>query len=118
MNILLIKLSAIGDVVHTLPFLEALRRKFPEVHITWVIEEVASGIILNHPLLDRIIISKRKKWLKNFSGLRRIVPTFLEIRSFMKDLRSKNYDLVVDLQGLFKSGLLVFLCSGLYCELI
>ena len=53
MNILIVKLSAIGDVIHTLPALSALRRRYPDADITWVVEEAASDLIRGHPHLDR-----------------------------------------------------------------
>ena len=56
MNILIVKLSAIGDVIHTLPSLAALRRLYPDAHITWVIEEAAAEIISGHPHLNRVIV--------------------------------------------------------------
>jgi len=68
-NILIVKLSAIGDVVHTLPSLAALRGCYPEAHITWVVEEASSDLISNHPDLDRIIISRRKRWIENLKNL-------------------------------------------------
>ncbi|PKN60224.1 MAG: lipopolysaccharide heptosyltransferase I, partial [Deltaproteobacteria bacterium HGW-Deltaproteobacteria-11] len=63
MNILIVKLSAIGDVVHTLPSLAALRKRYPDAHITWVIEEMASDLVMDHPHLDRVIVSRRKGWI-------------------------------------------------------
>ena len=65
MNILIIKLSAIGDVIHTLPSLAALRQLYPDAHITWVVEEAAAILIKNHPYLDAVLISQRKRWSKD-----------------------------------------------------
>jgi len=59
-NILVIKLSAVGDVVHSLPFLEVLRDRFPSAMIDWVVEEDASGIVEGHPDIDRLMIFPRK----------------------------------------------------------
>ena len=66
MNILIVKLSAIGDVIHTLPSLAALRRLYPDAHITWVVEEAAADLIKNHPYLDAVLVSRRKRWSKDF----------------------------------------------------
>ena len=111
MNILIVKLSAIGDVVMSLPFLEALRRRYPQGHITWLVEEAAADIVRDHPLLDRVLVSRRKYWIKNIkSG--RLPSTWREVRVFLNELRDREYDLVVDLQGLFKSGILSFLSGG------
>ncbi len=112
MNILIVKLSAIGDVVHTLPSLAALRKQYPDSHITWIIEEGSADIIAGHPYLDMVIVSRRKRWVKNLKGLRDIKGTFDEIRLLLSTLRDRKYDLVVDFHGLFKSSLLVALSRG------
>jgi heptosyltransferase-1 len=111
MNILIVKLSAIGDVIHTLPSLAALRRLYPEAHITWVVEEAASGLVLHHPLLNRVIIFRRKKWIEdlkkgNFQSVRQDTCSFLE------ELRSRRYDLVIDFHGLLKSAMVVLASGG------
>jgi heptosyltransferase-1 len=61
-KILIVKLSAIGDVVHTLPALNALRRHFPNAHITWLVEEAAADLVAGHRCLDRVLVSQRKRW--------------------------------------------------------
>ncbi len=112
MNILIVKLSAIGDVIHTLPSLSALRILYPDADITWVIEEASSDIINDHPYLDRIIISRRKKWIADLKKLHRVNRTIKEIKSFILTLREHRYDLVIDFHGLFKSSLIVLLSGG------
>jgi heptosyltransferase-1 len=107
LNILIVKLSAIGDVVHTLPSLGALRRHFPDAHITWVIEEASSDLIENHPYLDRVIISRRKQWITNLRNIGKIGPALEEIRQLITALRERRYDMVIDFHGLFKSALIV-----------
>jgi 3-deoxy-D-manno-octulosonic-acid transferase/heptosyltransferase-1 len=111
LNILIVKLSAIGDVLHTLPSLMELRKLYPDAHITWVVEEAAADLIKNHPALDAVLISRRKNWMKNFTpeGIRR---SWQEIRSFVKELRQRPYDLVIDFHGLLKSSLIVLISGG------
>jgi 3-deoxy-D-manno-octulosonic-acid transferase/heptosyltransferase-1 len=111
-EILIVKLSSIGDVVHTLPSLEALYRLDPQAHITWLVEEEASQLIQGHTFLSRVMVSKRKRWVKQLRKPVLWLQTVKEIIRFVTELRSVNYDLVIDFQGLFKSGLLVFLCRG------
>ena len=111
-EILIVKLSSIGDVVHTLPSLEALYRLYPHAKITWLVEEESSELIRGHPRLSRVIVSKRKRWIKQLRRPALWLPTIKEIFGFVYELRSVNYDLIIDFQGLFKSGLLVFLCRG------
>jgi heptosyltransferase I len=111
-QILIVKLSAIGDVVHTLAFLDVLHENFPRAKIDWLVEEGAAGIIGEHPALRRIIISKRKSWGRRLVEERRLGPVFREASSFIKDLRHDRYDVVIDLQGLLKSGVPVGLTRG------
>lgn len=93
-RILIVKPSAIGDVVHTLPVLNLLRKRYPTAHIAWLVTPACEGIITGHPQLNEIILFERKKWTSSF-GL-------------MKTLRAKKFDLVLDLQGLFRSGLFAY----------
>jgi 3-deoxy-D-manno-octulosonic-acid transferase/heptosyltransferase-1 len=111
-SILMIKLSAIGDVVHTLPLLEVLRKNLPEARIDWVVEQEASEIIAGHAALDRVIVSRRKIWQKDFMVRGKRSGTIREVLELLRELRSERYDLVIDMQGLFKSGLLTGLSRG------
>ncbi|MBT3312764.1 MAG: lipopolysaccharide heptosyltransferase I [Desulfobacterales bacterium] len=110
-NILIVKLSAIGDVIHTLPALTALRKKYPEARITWLVEETASSMIEGHNSLDRVLVSKRKRWLRNLKS-----PSwrksFSEAYNFFKELRDTRYDLILDFQALLKSGVLIAIAKG------
>jgi len=111
MNILIVKLSAIGDVVHTLPALNAIRKHYPDARITWLVEEDTSALVKGHTALDRVLISRRKHWVKGFLG-----PSpwkaVKEIYYFIRTLRDTKYDLIIDFQGLLKSGVLIALSRG------
>jgi 3-deoxy-D-manno-octulosonic-acid transferase/heptosyltransferase-1 len=110
-SILIIKLSAIGDVVHSLPVLEVLRKSYPAARIDWVVEETASGIINGHPAINEVIVSPRSAWSRAFAE--GDIKGFLrDLRRFEGRLRSVCYDLVIDLQGLLKSGILAGLARG------
>jgi len=111
MNILIVKLSAIGDVIHTLPSLAALRELYPEAHITWVVEEAAAGLVNNHPLLNAVLVSRRKSWIKYLRKGEFSRP-LREMRAFLRELRKRPYDLVIDFHGLLKSALIVLLSGG------
>jgi len=103
-RILIIKPSAIGDVVHTLPILNLLRRRWPEARIEWVVTQACAGILEGHPQLDEVLIFDRKqlgRWWRDAAARR-------SLRAFTQDLRSRRYDLVIDLQGLFRSGWLAW----------
>lgn len=104
-NILVIKLSAIGDVIHTLPVSYALKETFPKAKITWVVEPPAYDLLTNNPYIDEIIVFEKKKF-KSIGG-------FMEqIGPFSSALQKTKYDVVLDLQGLFKSAAIAWLSKA------
>jgi len=109
LHILIVKLSSLGDVIHCLPSLDALRHRFPEAKIDWLVEQQNADILQGHPHINSLIILSRKSWMKRPWQIRKIYP---EIRDFIRDLRSTDYDMVIDFQGLFRSGFLVGLSRG------
>ena len=111
MNILIVKLSAIGDVIHTLPALNAIRNYYPDANITWLVEEDAAPLVIGHKALDRVIVSKRKRWLKALKSLS-LLSTIKEVHGFIKVLRDTRYDMILDFQALLKSGILIALARG------
>lgn len=111
MNILIVKLSAIGDVIHTLPALNAVRNYYPDANITWLVEEDAAPLVQGHKALNRVIVSKRKRWLKALRSLS-LLSTIKEVHGFIKVLRDTRYDMILDFQALLKSGILIALARG------
>jgi len=101
-KILVIKPSSLGDVVHSLPFLNALSEGFPKAEIHWVIAKGLEGLLDGHPMISKLWIINKDDW-KKITGVR---TTIKELRSLFKSLKAEKYDLVVDLQGLFRSGIL------------
>ena len=112
MNILFIKLSAIGDVVQTLPALEAIKRTYPDSDITWVVEETAAGILDGHPLISRLLISRRKAWTRMLKNPFSFFQSLGNIIRFFRELRDTHYDIAIDFQGLLKSGILIGLARA------
>src|SRR5260370_4807922 len=92
----LIKPSALGDIVHALPVLTALRRRFPDAHITWVVNRAYEPLLVGHPHLDATLPFDRAAAR---GGLFTAARTFYR---FCRVLRSQQFDLVVDLQGLLR----------------
>ena len=111
MNILIVKLSAIGDVIHTLPSLAALRTLYPQAHITWVVEQAAADLVIKHPFLDEVIVSSRKRWERKLAA-GKLPGAWRDFRVFLTRLRARRYDLVIDFHGLFKSAMVVALSGG------
>ena len=103
-SILIVKLSALGDVVQTLPMAEALRSQFPRAKIDWLVEEEASDILIGHPALDQVFISRRKKWQGDLFKRGEWLRTVRQIRNILRDLRQIRYDWVIDNHGILKSG--------------
>jgi lipopolysaccharide heptosyltransferase I len=99
-NILIIKPSAIGDVVHGLPVLSLLRRKWPDARISWLVTPLCAGILEGHPMLHEVIHFDRKAYAKAWRSWR----TFKSLRAFARGLRDRQFDLAIDLQGLLRSG--------------
>jgi lipopolysaccharide heptosyltransferase I len=112
MKILIIKLSAIGDVVQTLPALEAIKKTFPACAITWLVEEAAAGILEGHPLIDELLVSRRKQWLRMLKNPRTAVHGVVHLFRFLRKLRGAHYDIAIDFQGLLKSGVLIGLARA------
>lgn len=103
-RILIIKPSSLGDVVHALPVLAALREAYPDAHIAWLASNRFAPLLENHPLLDEVIRFDRAR----FGKMWRSPGVFLEFWRFAAEIRRKRFQLVVDLQGLLRSGLLSF----------
>lgn len=100
MHFLIVKLSSIGDVVHTLPAVAALRQAYPKERITWVVERSASAILLDNPIVDELIIIDTRRWRKKFWQVL-IIKEFI---SSIKTLRKNPVDIAFDFQGLLKSA--------------
>lgn len=111
MRILIVKLSAIGDVLHTLPALTALRRHYPDARIDWLVESAAADLVQGHAALNRVLIWRRRE----FVGLLKAGRLGAAARLFsdlLLQLRDTRYDLILDFQALLKSSLWIFLARG------
>ncbi|MGR3304086.1 MAG: glycosyltransferase family 9 protein [Candidatus Scalindua sp.] len=105
-KILIIRLSAIGDVVHVLPALKLLRSHFPKSKIAWLVEDKASDILTGHPDIDDVIVFPRRKWQREILKIKKTRNILSDIISFYKRLRGEHYDLIIDFQGNLKSGIM------------
>lgn len=103
-KILIIKPSALGDIVHTLPFLAALRKRFPAAEIHWMVARELAPFLEGHPMLDRLWIFERKRW----RNLARLGRTFRELLALRAALRREKFTVSVDLSGLLRSGLITW----------
>ena len=99
-NILIIKLSSIGDCLLATPAIESIRKGYPDSFITWLIEDKSKDIALLNPNVDEVIVIDKK----NFK-----IPDYL---SLIKRLRSRRYDLSIDLQGVDRTSIFAFLSGA------
>lgn len=103
--ILLVKTSSLGDVVHNLPVVSDLRSVFPEAAIDWVVEEALAAIPRLHPGVRSVIPVGLRRWRKSLLA----AQSWREMAAFRRELQAEAYDLVLDTQGLIKSGLIASL---------
>ncbi len=100
MKVLIVKLGSIGDIVHTLPALAALRAGLPQAEISWVAERASSEILKDNPILDRLIEVDTKALRRGLmSG-----ETLRAPRQQLRRLRASAFDVALDFQGLIKSA--------------
>jgi heptosyltransferase I len=100
-RILIVRLSALGDIIQTMPVACALRDRFPHAKIDWVCQQGGSSLLDGHPALDEVLAVPRR-WMRSLD----------EIRKVRRLLRSKRYDLAIDAQGLLKSASLARLSGA------
>jgi heptosyltransferase-1 len=110
-SILIIRLSAIGDVVMASGLIPLLRARYPHARLAWLVQREAKDMLSANPALDNVIVWPRHEWLRLARSLRwwRLMR---EIAAFTKALRAHRFDLVIDVQGLLKSGIWAWLSQG------
>jgi lipopolysaccharide heptosyltransferase I len=113
MRILIVKLSSIGDVVHTLPAAAYIRRALPDARISWAVERRASDILKQSPAIDRVIELDTRSWRKDPF----IRQTRADVKSTIAALRNATgdmdrFDIAIDFQGLIKSGLVAYMTGA------
>lgn len=104
-KILIVKLSSLGDVVHTMPAVQDLRRAYPNVEIDWVVERAFAPLVTRCEGVQKVIPCELRKWRKAPFAQN----TRAEWRAFQRTLQAERYDAVIDLQGLSKSALVAWL---------
>src|ERR1700757_2368155 len=107
MRVLIVRLSSMGDVVHTLPALTDAAKAIPGLQVDWAVDESFAQIPAWHKSVERVFPTALRRWGSNV--------TAPEVREFRRDLRASKYDFVVDLQGEFKSALIARLARGVRC---
>lgn len=103
MNILIVRVSSLGDVVHNMPMVADILRHHPEARIDWVVEEAYADLVRLNPGVRHVIPFALRRWRKTLLS----AATRAEMRAFRQALRSRTYDLVFDTQGLLKTGVVM-----------
>src|ERR687885_2545540 len=101
-RVLLVKLSAVGDVVHTVPVLNALRRRYPAARIDWLLKPGIAELIRHHPAVSDILHFDDREWARPWRNL----SALGDVAGLVATLRARRYDLVIDLHGQFRTALL------------
>jgi heptosyltransferase-1 len=108
MRVLIIKTSAMGDIIHALPILDYLHKACPGIEVDWVVEEPFKDILTGNPLLHGLHIIRTRKWRKCILS----TETLHEVRDIWNGLRNSHYDMVFDIQGNLKSGIIAWLTGA------
>ena len=100
-RVLIIKPSALGDVVSALPVLRGLRRTFPDAHIAWLVSRSCAPLIAGDRQVDEVVLFERRR----FGAIWRSPSAAMALLGLLRDLRSRRFDWAIDLQGLLRSAL-------------
>jgi heptosyltransferase-1 len=100
-RIALLKPSALGDIIHALPVLTAVRRRYPHAHITWIVNQSYAPLLHGHPDLDDVLPFDRRASHRGWG------PAVQSWFRFVRELRRRRFDLVIDLQGLFRTAVMM-----------
>jgi heptosyltransferase-1 len=107
-SILFVKTSSLGDVVHQMPAMTDARRHRPDARLAWVVEEAFAPLARLHPAIDEVIPVATRRWRSHLLS----PATWREISAFKAKLRAAKADIVVDTQGLIRSGLIARAAGG------
>ncbi|MGB9710949.1 MAG: lipopolysaccharide heptosyltransferase I [Thermodesulfovibrio sp.] len=107
-KLLLVKPSSLGDIVHSLAFLNAVKENFPDIKIHWIVSKEFEELLTEHPLIDKVITVDKNRW----KDIKNIALTVKEFQSLREKLKNEKYDITVDLQGLFRSGFITWLSAS------
>jgi len=91
--------------MHTLPLLSAIKRRYPQAVVGWLVEASAAPLLENHPLIDRLHVSHRKRWLKMLLNPLQWFMLRQEVGDFVQSVRNEGYHISFDVQGLLKSAI-------------
>jgi lipopolysaccharide heptosyltransferase I len=107
-DILFIKTSSLGDVIHHMPALVEARRRRPDARLAWVVEEAFAPLVRLHPAVDEVIPVASRRWRHALLS----AATWRDVRAFRRLVRSRVYDAVIDTQGLLRTAVIARVARG------
>jgi heptosyltransferase-1 len=110
-SILIIRPSAIGDIVMASPMIRVLRDAYPRAHIAWLVEPSVQDILRHHPGLDELIVWPKAEW-NELLNQRRLISLGRRVTEFSRQVRLRQFDLALDAQGLLRSRGLAWLSGA------
>ncbi|VEL95424.1 heptosyltransferase-1 [Alteromonas sp. 76-1] len=110
-NVLLIRLSAIGDIVMASGLPSSIKEALPNARVTWLVEKPYAGLVQHHPFVDDILVWPKSEW-KAFGKKRAYWSLFKSVWAFRRQLRDKGFTHAIDAQGLLKSAFLAYLSGA------
>jgi len=105
LNILIVRVSSLGDVVHNMPMVSDIRNHYPDANIDWVVEEGYTSLVRMNPEVRRIIPIALRRWRKSLFS----AATRTEIVNFRRQLKLDAYDVIFDTQGLLKTSVVMWM---------
>ena len=111
-RVALVRLSSLGDVVHALPFAHALRQAWLGCRLTWIVERREEAILTGNPDLDDVVSVDTRLWRREFRHPAGAHSVYVKVRGLVRRLRAGRFDVAVDLQGLWKSGVITWLSGA------
>ena len=111
-KILVIRLGSVGDVLRTLPAVSALRSCFPNAWIGWVVQDLSEAIVQSVPWVDEVIVLPRKRWVRMFKRPAFYPRLLREMWEWVRSLRRRRVEVVLDFHGILKSGVIGWLSGA------
>jgi len=106
-NILIIRMSAIGDIVMSSPLAQGLKEKYPNSRVSWLVQPGMNQLLVNSPYIDEVIVWRRNEWQQLWQQ-KKYGQLFKAVRAFSRELKQRNFTIAIDAQGLLKSGLMAW----------
>ncbi len=107
-KILIVKTSALGDILHTFPVLSWIKSAFPHARLHWAVEEAGRGLLEAHSLVEKVITIDTKRWRKRIF----YKETWKEMKRAIRKLQEERYDVLFDLQGNIKSSIVTYFSNA------